>query len=141
MVEIDNLRIAFQVHHAQLIEKRQKIHTMTSSTVGFLLVIIGWLMTTSVPLETWTKVILLSSIIILTVISCANLYTNSKSYVSIAKVVNKINHHLGFFEEKDPLYPKSWKNFGKMSAFRTMWHHAVSIITFAILCNIIILLK
>ena len=145
-MDLENLRVAFQVHHAQLIDKRQKIHTMTSTTIGFLLVVIGWLVTTSVTLEMWTKIILFFSIVTLSIISCANLYTNSKSYIEIAKVINKINIKLGFFNENEDnvensLYPISWKNYGKVTAFKTMWHHALSIIMFAIVCNIIIILK
>jgi len=142
-MDIENLRVAFQIHHAQLIEKRQKIHTMTSTTIGFLLVVSGWLVTTSVTLETWTKIILSFCIVILSIIACINLYTNSRSYVEIAKVINKINCRFGFFNEnaENSLYPESWKNFGKVTAFKTMWHHALSIIMFTIVCNIIIIFK
>ena len=146
MGDVEVLKALFQTHHAQLAEKRRKIHAITERTLAVLIVITGWLVLGSTVPPLPLRLLLISAVVIIGVASCATQYKNAISYLAIAKVVCKLNHALGLFDDGkycagQALYPDSWKHFGEGQAWRTVIHHWAILIGITTLCVVATILR
>jgi hypothetical protein len=141
MVQIDKwdaTKLLFQVHHGQLAEKRQKIHSITERTCAILVVITGWILGTSPP-TTPLRVCVICGVLALATGATIVQLRNNSTYMHIAAVIQQLNHVLGVFDvgtyiEDDTIYPSHWKMFGLSNHFKSIVHHLFSIWALAIIC-------
>ena len=133
MSELEIYKIAYQIHHGQLSARRQKIHSITSTTVGFLLILVGWVLAKNKGFNRESAIILVGFASVISFVAIYNLYTNSKAYVQIANILFKVNNALGLYQpsellDGDALYPKAWKKYESLSWFKTVAHHIIFIV-------------
>ena len=72
--EVDTLRVAYQVHHSQLGQKRQKIHSMSTGAIGVFLLIAGWILSSTNDFTIEHKLLITICISVLLVITEINLF-------------------------------------------------------------------
>ena len=140
------LRMLFETHHAQLAEKRRKIHSTTERTVAVLVVITGWLVLGKQAPSGVLRCLLVTSVAVMAGTSCVVLYKNARSYSSIAGVIRKLNRAFGLHEQarhlpEGALYPDSWKSFGEEPPIYSILHHWVVIIAAGLVCIIATLVR
>lgn len=131
---LETLRVAFQVHHAQLVQTRQKIHATSATAVGVFLLAIGWAFSVPGRFAFAQQCLSTACVSIVMLIAQLTLWSNSQSYVEVARVIHKINLALGLHKPheltgKAPLYPSSWQHFERLSTFKTVWSHLVIVFT------------
>jgi hypothetical protein len=132
MLDQDTLRSAYEHHNSQISQIQQKVHTMSTGAIGVFLVVIGWVVSSSKEFNQEQTLLLSFCVTVILVISEANIWSNSKSHVQVAKVVYKINKALGFYESSEliggeALYPEDWKKYGRLSTWKIAWHHMVPV--------------
>lgn len=146
MENVEVLKVLFQTHHAQLMERRRKIHAITERTVAVLIVVAGWLVLSSAVPSLAVRSLLIAAAVLIAVASCRIQYKNALSYKAIAGVICKLNHVLGLFEKGkycpgEALYPDSWINFGQEPAWRTVILHWAILIGMTAVCIVAAVLR
>ena len=138
-------KVLFQTHHAQLTEKRRKIHAITERTAAILIIVIGWLVLGKTIPPFSLRLLLILVVLIIVFASCYTQYKNSKAYQDIALVIRQLNDTYSFFEEKGycdgKLYPNKWKKFGKEEPWRSIVHHWVFLFGIAVACVLATILR
>jgi len=141
MKDDEILKMLFEEHHRQLVNKRQKIHNTAERTLALLMVIAGWLVINDKPLTGGIHWILIIAIALITFGACTIIYRNNRSFFAIAKVMKKINTALGLYDKnrfniEESIYPDKWRNFGEQGEFWGVFTHYIMVIAMAILCVI-----
>ncbi len=129
----EKIKILFEKHSNQVLEKRKKIHSTTEKYVGLNLVIVGWTASITKNLDLTNKLLILVILLIITGITMYIIFRDNRIYREHAKIVRKLSESLGAFEKGGVikgvlLYPKSWQKFGKESLVHGILHHYIVII-------------
>jgi hypothetical protein len=146
MKDNEIIKLLFEIHHRQIEERRTKIHNITQKTIGILIVVAGWLIISKNPPSGDMKLAVILAVIAISTISCFFQYNNTRAYMQIASVIQKLNqilkvYKVGHFIDNEALYPDAWKKFGQESYVRTIWHHWLFIYVMAFVCVIVTLLS
>ncbi len=142
----DFLKLLFEEQHRQLVQKRQKIHATSEKMLALFAIIAGWLVLAKSPLTPRVHWVIIGAVIIFAISSCLSVYTNNRSYYTIARTISKINKALGLFQKgkflpNEFIYPAAWENFGERGEFRGAFFHIMSILTGAVLCIVAAFLR
>lgn len=137
MENIEVLKMLFEVHHSQLVERRQRIHGITQRVVSVFLVITGWRLVSQVVLSNFLEWLLIFGIIAITAGACYLQYNHNRTYLEIARVINRLNNAFGFFESGryiagQAVYEKCFEGFGQQKWWVNIWHHMFFIIIMAV---------
>lgn len=139
MENYEILKMLFETHHSQLVERRQKIHAITERTIGIMVVCAGWLILGDTLPSRPLRFMLIAPIIVIALTACKLQYGHNKTYIEICRVVKNLNIAFGLFEEgkyipDEAIYPEAWKLFGMQSNWKMLSHHWTAIVIMAIIC-------
>jgi hypothetical protein len=137
--DADVILTLFEVHHRQLQEKRQRIHTITYRTVALFLAMTGWLVSSKAPESPLRYGLLPVAVGVITLMANWIVWQHNATYVRICGVVRRLNEALGLFEKgryvpNKALYPVAWRDFGGQGRLQVVWHHLLVITLTAALC-------
>jgi hypothetical protein len=146
MKDYNTLKMLFEIHHRQIIERRQKIHSITQRTIALLLVCIGWFMTLGEAPVVWLRVLIAGTIIAISVMSCYVIAGHNRTYIEICSVIRRLNEAFELFNkdryiQDEAIYPDSWKEFGSQNWVRLLIHHWIAIFGMTIVCVVVLLKK
>lgn len=91
MQDYGTLKMLFEIHHSQIIERRQKIHSITQRTIALLLVCIGWFITLGETPVVWLRLLIAGTIIAISAMSCYVIAGHNRTYIEICSVIRRLN--------------------------------------------------
>ena len=132
------IKLLFEEHHRQLVEKRQKIHSTTERTLAILMVILGWLVISGKPITGGMHWIIAIAMVFIVFGSCTIIYRNNNNFYRIKIIIKKINQKIDLCKT---LYPEDWEKNNDKGKFWSIYPHYSMIIATAILCLIALFMR
>lgn len=130
------LKMLFEIHHRQLQERRQRIHGITQQVVSVFLVISGWRLVSRTILSSFLEGLIIFGIASIAATACYLQYNHNRTYLEIARIINRLNNAFGLFESGryiagQAVYEKCFEGFGQQKWWVNIWHHMLIIIVLA----------
>ncbi|MCR9092996.1 MAG: hypothetical protein NXI30_02150 [bacterium] len=118
-------------HSDQAMSLRAKMHSVTERTVATMLILAGWLVSSTESMPWGVRASLSIFALLAAYVASAMVRANNRSYLRVTGVVVRVNEALGLSELETPsgerVYPDSWHNTPNEPAWRSWWRHVAMI--------------
>jgi len=106
---------------------RSKMHSITERTVATLLILSGWLVSSTAMIPDSIQIVLTLFALTCAYVASATVRANNRSYLRVAGVFERLSVTAGHFDATTPsgerMYPEAWRGISEEPEWKSSWRH------------------